>query len=209
MSNTGSLPDGLILSAGFSSRMKHFKPLMSWQGEPLLLLIIKKMLPVCNSIVIVTGFRGDEVEQTILKLLDPELHEKVQCVHNPAYAEGMYGSLQTGFRTLHQSEWVLFHFVDQPGLPSTFYKEFTEQISPEYNWIQPRHNERNAHPILIHQELFPLIYQDNTYSSLRDISRLPVVKKKLWACSYPSVLFDIDTEDDWNKFLNQWEEGVV
>jgi len=209
MNSARTLPDGLILSAGFSSRMKSFKPLINWQGEPLLLQIIKKMLPVCGTVVIVTGFRGDEVEETVKKLLDAELHERIRFIHNPAYAEGMHGSLKTGFRSLHQSEWVLFHFVDQPGLSNSFYTEFTEQIDPAYNWIQPRCQERNAHPLLIHNSLFPLIYEPNEYTSLRDISRLLVVKKKLWDCNYPGVLLDIDTEADWNNFLNQWDEGTV
>ena len=207
MSNNQIVPDGLILSAGFSSRMKRFKPLINWQGEPLLLQIVKKMTAVCGTVVIVTGFRGDEVEETVKGLLDIHLHEKIRFVHNPAYAEGMYGSLKTGFRELHQSEWVLFHFVDQPGLPSSFYSEFTGQIDAEHNWIQPRCKERNAHPLLIHHSLFPLIYEQNEFQSLRDISRLPLVIKKLWECDYPGVLHDIDTDEDWEKFINSPEQN--
>ncbi len=195
------LPDGLIVSAGFSSRMKRFKPLITLQGKPLLLHVIEKMATVCGTIVIVTGFRSDEIEDTIEKLLAPEMHEKVIFKHNPAYAEGMFGSIKTGFRELHQSEWVLFHFVDQPGIPVPFYNEFVSQIERSYNWIQPRCEERNAHPILIHNSLLSLIYEQNEFQSLRDISRLPMVKKKLWACNYPEVLLDLDTEEDWEKFI--------
>jgi molybdenum cofactor cytidylyltransferase len=201
MSNNQSLPDGLILSAGFSSRMKRFKPLIMLQDKPLLLHIIKKMSTSCNTITVVTGFRHDEIVSVITPLLKPELQTRVQFVYNASYADGMYGSLKTGFRALQESEWVLFHFVDQPGIPAPFYKEFVSQIERSYNWIQPRCEGRNAHPILIHNSLFTLIYEQNEFQSLRDISRLPVVKKKLWECCYPGVLMDIDTEEDWEKFI--------
>lgn len=195
------LPDGLIVSAGFSSRMKRFKPLITLQDKPLLLHIIEKLATSCNTVTVVTGFRHDEIISVITPLLKPELQSRVQFVYNASYADGMYGSLKTGFRSLQESEWVLFHFVDQPGLPVSFYQEFVPQIERGYNWIQPRCEGRNAHPILIHNSLFSLIYEQNEFQSLRDISRLPVVKKKLWECTYPEVLLDIDTEEDWEKFI--------
>lgn len=195
------LPDGLIVSAGFSSRMKRFKPLITLQDKPLLLHIIEKLATSCNTITVVTGFRHDEIISVITPLLKPELQSRVQFIYNASYADGMYGSLKTGFRALQESEWALFHFVDQPGIPASFYTEFVSQIERGHNWIQPRCEERNAHPILIHNSLFSLIYGQNEFQSLRDISRLPVVKKKLWACNYPEVLLDIDTEEDWEKFI--------
>ncbi len=181
--------------------MKRFKPLIPLQGKPLLLHVIEKMAAACNTITVVTGFRHDEIISVITPLLTPELQTKVQFVYNASYADGMYGSLKTGFHELQESEWVLFHFVDQPGIPAAFYNEFVSQIERSYNWIQPRCEERNAHPILIHNSLFSLIYEQNEFQSLREISRLPVVHKKLWECKYPEVLLDLDTEEDWEKFI--------
>ncbi len=49
----------------------------------------------------------------------------------------MFTSLQTGLTAAINSDWILYHFVDQPGLPNKFYQEFIKQIDDEHNWIQP------------------------------------------------------------------------
>ena len=206
--------NGLIISAGFSSRMNHFKPLMEYQGMPFLLNIILKIFAVCKDITIVTGYRSEEVRQEIDHLLSgkpkmnwlkatkflPEDWEKIRnnisYAFNPDYKYGMFSSLQTGLREATQSDWTLYHFVDQPQIPVLFYPEFIQQINNNVDLIQPRFEGKKAHPILVNQKVKQLILDATGDQNLKLILQNKPLKKKYWDCSYPEVLIDFDTPAD-------------
>ena len=122
----------LILSAGLSGRMVKFKPLAEYNGKTFINNIILKLDQVCDKIIVVTGFNSDELMERLIgeiKQFDQtELVKKISFVHNDNYENGMFTSLQKGLTQARECEWVLYHLVDQPGLPEEFYKEFVEQI---------------------------------------------------------------------------------
>ena len=141
--------NGLLISAGFSGRMGAFKPLMTYEGEPFVVVITKKLLIFCDRVVIVTGFKNDQVESIInstFYTLHSSLKHRVVCVYNSNYEKGMFTSLQTGLKELTDSNWVLFHFVDQPFHKEKFYKDFISQIDENYDWIQPMSMARKVIP---------------------------------------------------------------
>jgi molybdenum cofactor cytidylyltransferase len=206
--------NGLIISAGFSSRMNHFKPLMEYQGMPFLLNIILKIFPVCKDIMIVTGYRSEEVHQEIDLLLSgkpkinwlktttflPEdwgrIRNNISYAFNPDFKYGMFSSLQTGLREETQSDWTLYHFVDQPQIPAPFYPEFIQQINNNVDLIQPRFEGKRAHPILFNQKVKQLILDATGDQNLKLILQNKPLKKKYWDCSYPEILIDFDTPAD-------------
>ncbi len=187
---------GLILSAGLSRRMERFKPLLSYKGKSFIQKIALKLNSVCDKIIVVTGYKANEVEEDINQL---NINSKIEFVINPEFEKGMFTSLQAGLRKADNCDWVLYHFVDQPGLPEVFYKRFVEQIDDEHNWIQPKIKEQNGHPILIRRNLFQIILDAPLNSNLRKISNDPMVKKKFWECGYTEIFQDIDTEEDYSK----------
>jgi molybdenum cofactor cytidylyltransferase len=184
---------GIVLSAGLSGRMGKFKPLIPYQGKSFIQNIVLKLSSVCDKIFIVTGFKVNEVEENVNKF---KLGSKIEFVFNPEYNKGMFTSLQKGILEAKNCEWILYHFVDQPGLPNNFYTEFTSQVDGEHNWIQPSFRRQRGHPILFHKNLFDLIINASANSSLREVSNIPVVKKKYWECLCKEILQDIDTEED-------------
>ena len=127
------------------------------------------------------------------------INSKIEFVFNPDYEEGMFTSLQAGLAKAIESDWIIYHFVDQPGLPEMFYKEFVEQIDEKHNWIQPKIKEQKGHPILIRNDLFQIISDAPLNSNLRLISNDPKVKKKFWECNYSAIFQDINTEEDYSK----------
>jgi molybdenum cofactor cytidylyltransferase len=187
---------GLILSAGLSGRIGKFKPLLNYKGKSFLQNIIIKLSNICEKIIIVTGYNADEVKENIEQLNNAIRSE---FVFNPDYEIGMFTSLQAGIRKAKEADWVLYHFVDQPGLPQTFYSDIIQQIDNNHNWIQPSVNGIKGHPILIHSELFELIINASKESNLRDVSKNSIVKKKFWECNYREIFQDIDTEEDYLK----------
>lgn len=186
---------GLILSAGFSGRMGKFKTLLTYQGKSFIQNIVLKLNSVCDNIIIVTGYKASEVEENV-RQLNP--YPKINFVWNSEFEKGMFSSLQAGLKAVEKCDWVLYHFVDQPGLPQNFYTDFTKQIDSKFNWIQPAAYNQKGHPILIHKSLFDLIANTPARNSLREISKNPGVKKKFWKCEFKGILQDIDTRDDLN-----------
>ena len=188
----------LIISAGLSSRMGKFKPVLSYNGKSFIQNIILRLDSVCDKIIIITGRKAIEVEENVNQI---STHSEIEFVHNANFEKGMFSSLQAGLAEVIECDWILYHFVDQPGLPIEFYKEFVEQIDDKNNWIQPKINEQKGHPVLIHKYLTQLIISASVDSNLREISNDPVVKKKFWECGYKNIFQDIDTEKDYSELI--------
>jgi molybdenum cofactor cytidylyltransferase len=193
----------IILSAGLSGRMKMFKPLADYKGRTFLNNIIIKLDKFCNQTIIVTGFKSDELKiETIKSLKDNNQSEaltKIRFVFNDSFQKGMFTSLQKGISEAKNCDWILYHFVDQPGLPENFYPDFIKQLDSEYNWIQPVNKGQKGHPILFGKDLFELITISAPDLTLREISKNPMVKKKYWECSYTEIFQNIDTDQDYIK----------
>ena len=189
---------GLVLSAGLSGRMRKFKPLLSYKGKSFIQNIVLRLDSVCDKIIIVTGFKAIEVKKNVNQL---NIHSKIEFEHNANFEKGMFTSLQAGLTKAIECDWILYHFVDQPGLPGEFYKKFVEQVDEKYNWIQPARKDRGGHPILIHKSLAETILSASVDSNLRELSKEKVVKKKFWECSYEEIFQDIDTENDYSGLI--------
>ena len=95
--------------------MGKFKPLLTYKGKSFIQNIILKLNSVCDKIIIVTGFNANEVEESMLKQF--KVNSKIEFVFNSKFEKGMFNSLQTGLTAAINSDWILYHFVDQPGLP--------------------------------------------------------------------------------------------
>ncbi len=189
---------GLILSAGLSGRMGKFKPLLNYKGKTFIQNIVLKLSSVCDKVIVVTGYKAGLIETNVNQLT---YNTPVEFVHNENYEKGMFTSLQAGLIKAAGSDWIIYHFVDQPGLPESFYAELVKQIDDKHNWIQPEMNKRRGHPVLIDKSLFDLITGSPAESNLRDVSNNPLVKKKFYRCSYKEIFQDVDTDGDYTALI--------
>ena len=192
--------NGLIVAAGLSGRMKSFKPLIDYKGKSFIINIILKLVSICDQIFIITGHKADVLESSVIneitKTHQTVLLKKIKFVYNESYQKGMFTSLHKGILAAQNCEWILYHFVDQPGLPNKFYTDFINQVDSKFNWIQPSYKNKNGHPILINCDLFDLIINASEDSNLKEIGKSPDVKKKYWDCNYEEIFQDIDTGKD-------------
>jgi molybdenum cofactor cytidylyltransferase len=193
---------GLLLCAGLSGRMGAPKALMIYNGSPFAVQIISKLLFVCKEVLVVIGHESEKVKSEILKQLTSDDTAKLKFVFNNNYKAGMFTSLQCGLRNISKSDWILYHFVDQPSLPVSFYHEFAEQVSEEINWVQPSHKNNLGHPILFSRKVVDMILQLSENNSLRDLSNDQGITKLIWECNYPEVLQDIDTIDEFINLIS-------
>lgn len=190
---------GIIISAGLSSRMGKFKPLLDYRAKSFLVNIVDKLLTVCNSVIIITGYNSKEIGKSILGKYD----ERVECIFNADYKKGMFTSLKKGIENTSKANWILFHQVDQPNLPKKFYTEYSNEIDEEFDWIQPRFNNQNGHPILLGKNIIKKIIEAENDTNLRILSHNSDVKKKFWNCDYPETLTDIDSPTDYVKLKRE------
>ncbi|MEE9449984.1 MAG: nucleotidyltransferase family protein [Ignavibacteriaceae bacterium] len=193
-----SKPIGLLIAAGLSSRMGKPKALLLQDDLPFAIVILKKMILVCDNIVVVLGHSDEKIKDALQVFIDnsDELISSVKFVTNEQFEKGMFSSLKCGLNKVKNSEWLLYHFIDQPGLPKKFYRELTDQIDNEYDWIQPTYNNEKGHPLLLHNSILNSILELPDDSSLKEISKNNKVKKKLWDCKHKEILQDIDYPSD-------------
>lgn len=185
---------GVILAAGKSGRMGKWKPLMQYQGKSFLQSILEKLLPVCNSVIIVTGAHHERLA-AFGKVTD------VMLAHNEKFEHGMLSSLQTGLSEV-KTEFTLYHFIDQPHLPHDFYPDFLQFASRDANWIQPQYLNRAGHPMLIRKDVIPYILNAKPDMMLREIRSHKGIIRGTVDLPYPEILQDIDTPEDYQKYLN-------
>ena len=197
-------PDGLLIAAGFSSRMGKPKALLLQDGLPFAIVILKKMILICDKIVVVLGHNADNIKKELQVFINKsdELKLRVKFVINENFEKGMLSSLKYGLNAELNSKWLLYHFVDQPGLPEEFYQEFITQIENNYDWIQPSYNSKKGHPLLLQSSIFNSILELPDNSSLKEISMNNKTKKKFWDCKYKEILQDLDFPSDLKKLHN-------
>ena len=195
---------GLLIAAGLSERMGKPKALLLKDDLPFAIVILNKMLTVCDRVVVVLGHNADKIKKELQVFINKsdELRLSIDFVINENFKNGMFSSLKCGLHEDMNAEWILYHFVDQPGLPEEFYQEFTEQMDNEYDWIQPSYNGKNGHPLLLQSSIFNSILELPDDSSLKKFSLNNKVKKKLWDCVYNEILQDIDYPSDLKKLQN-------
>ena len=193
-----SKPIGLLIAAGLSSRMGKPKALLLQDDLPFAIVILKKMILVCDNIIVVLGHSAEKIKRELQVFINnsDELKSSVKFVTNENFEKGMLSSLKYGLNAELNSKWLLYHFVDQPGLPEEFYQEFTTQIENNYDWIQPSYNSKKGHPLLLQSSIFNSILELPDNSSLKEISMNNKTKKKFWDCKYKEILEDIDYPSD-------------
>ncbi len=187
----------LILTAGLSTRMVDFKPLLKFNNITFLENIINKTLLVSNQVIIVTGYRHEEIKNLILEKYS--FNTQIKIIFNSRFNEPMFLSLQTGLKEVKKNNWVLYHFIDQPIIPDEFYKQFVNQIDEEFEFIQPTFNTKKGHPLLFNFKFVKHLLNSDITSNLRDEIWKTDLKKKYWESTFPQILKDFDTPDDYKK----------
>jgi molybdenum cofactor cytidylyltransferase len=190
---------GLLLCAGLSGRMGTSKALMIYNELPFAVLIINKLLLVCNEIIVVVGHESEKIEVGIKNYLIADEVSKVKFVLNDNYKAGMFSSLQCGLKQTSKENWILYHFVDQPSIPESFYSEFVNNLPNDCNWFQPSYLNSLGHPILFNKKVSAIILNQDKDSSLRELSDDKRIKREIWDCKYREILKDIDTIEEFNR----------
>jgi molybdenum cofactor cytidylyltransferase len=180
----------VILAAGESRRMGEPKQLLPFAGKPMLQCVIDAFAtPNVDQIIVVLGYRADEIAQHI---------HGANIEHNPNYARGMFSSVQAGLRALPAgTKLVLLALADQPGLkPLT-----VEKLIAAFNGkiLVPSFAGRQGHPLLFAERYVPeILAMDESLTLKHFLANHPDELSRL-VVDDQGVLVDIDDRESYER----------
>lgn len=194
---------GLILSAGLSSRMGDFKPLMPFKGKTMIESTIDSMLAAgVKQIVIVLGYRGNDIE-SILRL---HYGREIIYTYNPHYeTTDMLTSIKYGLRAMPHCKSFFLLPGDMPVVKkSTFTKLLKARPADRPAVLFPTLGGYRKHPPLIDCIFGDIILEFKGEGGLRQIWKkqensiihVPVDDEGVW--------IDLDTREDYEVCISRF-----
>lgn len=178
------MTQGIILAAGYSSRVASNKMLLKHEGKFLLAHAIEGMLPIVDSIFVVTGHFHQEITEALQK------YSNVTIVYNPNYPQGMFSSVQAGVRCATGDFFIL------PGdCPFVSLSTYKKLLAGTKDIRVPSYKEQTGHPLFIKHSLKEELLSEPSTSNLkvfRNRHDYEIIKT-----DDSQVLMDIDTPSDY------------
>ena len=150
----------VIISAGLSSRMGSFKPLLPLGDNTVIGHLLSTFREAgAVQTVVVTGFRADELEAHIRA-------DDVFCVRNERYAETqMFDSASLGFREIYgKCRRFFFTPVD---IPLFTVQTLNRLLLSDAPVVYPTFNGKKGHPVLISADIIPDLLKRGETGGLR------------------------------------------
>lgn len=178
----------IILSAGRSSRLPGFKPLLPLDGMTMLARAANLFRTAnVNDIIAVTGYRADEVK-------DEALRNGIRPVLNPHYEDGMLSSVLAGLAALPLDTDAVFVLpVDMPLLRTETVRALAERMRhTQAQALIPTFHTKPGHPPLLRTMALPRIRDWKGENGLAgaltalDYEEVPVADRH--------ILFDVDDD---------------
>jgi len=196
--NAPSRVTGIILAAGMGSRMGRTKQLLLFRGRTILECVIDNSLASrLQRVIVVLGFQADLVEP-LVKGRD------VAVVFNPLYESGQSSSLKSGLRAVtDDAEAVLFLLGDQPLVtPQTINTILSAyETSTTAPIVMPVYEGKRGNPVLFSRATFPRLESLQDDCGARQLFELYAGDIVTVPIADSSIVFDIDTEDDYRRLL--------
>ncbi len=184
-------PDCIIPAAGESRRMGMWKLLLQFGETTMIERCIDTALKVCGRIIVVTGFRGDELEELL------NGRENIVLIRNKNYKRGIFSSIQTGAGEVKTSRFFIVP-GDMPLIDKSVYDDLLALRETEA--ARPVFKEIPGHPVLLSEAVKSRILEPGPINDMKEILngfnclRTEVIN--------PNVCRDIDTPEDYNKLVN-------
>lgn len=197
---------GLILAAGYSSRIGSFKPLLQYEDKAFIIHIIEKLLSCCERVFIVVGFQKEQLIAHIEKFLEPHLNDRIVFIENKHFHDGMFSSIQAGLRAiepeLNDEDRVMLHLVDQPHIPEYVYKKLAECAeSEDYEIVIPSYKKSAGHPIIFGKRIVEQILAAPPTHTLKDIIHKNKDRIHYLDVEAEQIIQNINTPKDRKEFL--------
>jgi molybdenum cofactor cytidylyltransferase len=182
----------ILLAAGRSRRMGAFKPLLPFGSQTVIESAIANLRAGgVTEIIVVAGHRADDIRERLKTA-------GVSFAINPDADTPMGTSIALGVRQVSDEFGaVLISPADHPAVPAPTIKSILHEWEHGAMLVQPEHQGRGGHPVLIDRMFFDQLLHLNSERGLRglfdthrpDVRRLPV--------DSPFIARDMDTWEDY------------
>jgi molybdenum cofactor cytidylyltransferase len=154
----------IILSAGLSSRLKDFKPLLKIGKQTLIDRAVNLFNDGFTDVYIVTGYRRDDIKN-YLNI------SSLFWVDNPDYIQGMFSSIKAGIKGFNKDYEAFFILpVDNSFVRSYTIRTLIDKSKNNPgNIIYPVFKRQRGHPPLLPTSLIPEILSSSDASGLRKV----------------------------------------
>ena len=172
---------GIVLAAGYSSRMGTQKLLLPFGKSSIISHITSQLLEskVTNIYVVV----GHEPEQIAKELSG----KPITIIHNPEYKTGMLSSVRAGIRDINKEcDAILVTLGDQPSITANLINKMFHEFSiTDKKIIVPAYNSRRGHPII-----FSSIFKNEILTNYDDIGLRGLLR------THENDIYEMDVTDD-------------
>lgn len=197
---------GVILAAGYSSRMKAFKPLLPVGNMTAIERSIAALKGTgVRNIVIVTGHNREKLQSAISKA------GNIIEAYNEDYAKGMFSSIKTGLAAVRENfaaaKGVFLMPVDCPLISSNVLETLMNSIDTADFFHVPVFEGKKGHPLMI-----PTSYIDEI-CGYDGSGGLKAITDKYWdrmirvPVSEEGCLLDMDTPAGYEEIKEFLEAG--
>ncbi len=186
---------GLILAAGFSSRMGRLKAMLPLEGSTILSRCIRSLQDGgASDIFVVTGHMAHKIGTEVRTL---GMHD----IYNPDYELGMFSSVKAGVKALPDDTDAFFVLpVDIPLIrPSTVRALTFDYTDNPTAIVYPCFKGERGHPPLISADLIPEILEHDGQGGLRAVLDRYEAQSRDRHMPDLGILRDLDTPEDYEK----------
>jgi molybdenum cofactor cytidylyltransferase len=183
----------ILLAAGRSRRMGTFKPLLPFGKRLVVEACIGNLVEGgVKEIVVVIGHRADEMRGRLA-------HLPVRFAMNAEAESEMSVSIARGVEQIPaHAEAVFVALVDQPAIPPEVIRLLiAERRRTGAQMLQPEHNGRGGHPVLIDLNFREELLNLDRARGLRALFELHRETTLRLPVASPYVVRDMDTWDDY------------
>ncbi|SDH36428.1 DVU_1551 family NTP transferase [Desulfosporosinus hippei] len=188
----------IIVAAGYSFRMKHFKPLLSLGEGTVLEKAVESFLKGgIRDIRVVVGHRANEMYPILEKL-------EVQTIVNPNFSEGMFSSVTAGVKSLSPEVQGFFLLpVDNPIIrPDSIKKLQSTFLTTRFGIIYPTYQGTRGHPPLISCRYGKEVMSWDKPGGMKAFLEQYEQDALEVEVEDPGILLDMDTPEDYLEMLN-------
>ncbi|MBI0277745.1 NTP transferase domain-containing protein [Hafnia alvei] len=183
--------DCIITAAGLSSRMGQWKMMLPYKEGTILDSSIENARQFCSRIILVVGYRGDELYERY------NTESDITVVINNNYASGLFSSIRAA-GPIVKTDYCFITHGDIPCLN----REIFHQV-----WLKrgayallPCHQGTPGHPVLLPQSIMKRACQDDVaVSSMREF--LLAGEYRYLNMPQPQTIMDIDTPEAYQRLL--------
>lgn len=177
----------VMLAAGLSSRMGKWKMMMPWGEGTILDSALSSALAFCDRVVLVTGFRGDELRAYYGD------HPRIDIVHNADFEAGMFSSIQRGAAAVTAERFFLA-LGDMPEVTPGVYRALWSR--PERgSCLIPGYDRGKGHPVLLPPQAQALIRSAPEGATMKDVVRQ--LETTVVPVNARGIHWDVDTPLDY------------